>query len=119
MIESRGFRNHGLYYPYFHIRDERWLKVAVLYWPKIIRVVPDGYPTTNDTETARVLIDELDFIERQSPGSCVQAVAPRFLELLDDPDPRLARKFRLPELMSRGAPVFLQAPATRLEGLAG
>ena len=29
-----GFRRHGLYYPYFHVRDERWIKVAALYWPK-------------------------------------------------------------------------------------
>ncbi len=24
----------GLYYPYVHFRDERWLKLAALYWPK-------------------------------------------------------------------------------------
>jgi hypothetical protein len=96
MVETRRLQGHGLYYPYFHIRDERWLKIAALYWPKIIRVVPDGYPTANDTDCARVLIDELDFIERQSPGSSVQAVAPRFLELLDNPDPRLSRTFRMP-----------------------
>lgn len=96
VTETRRLQGHGLYYPYFHIRDEGWLKIAALYWPKIIRVVPDGYPTANDTDTARVLINELDFIERQSPGSSVQAVAPRFLELLDEPDPRLSRTFSLP-----------------------
>jgi hypothetical protein len=51
MVETRKLQGYGLYYPYFHIRDERWLKIAALYWPKIIRVVPDGYPTANDTDT--------------------------------------------------------------------
>lgn len=108
MTESVGFQRHGLYYPYFHVRDERWLKVAALYWPTIIRVVPGDYPTTNDTETARVLIDELGFIERVSPGSSVQAIASRFLDLLDDPDPGLVRKFHLPGIEDLQRPVFLQ-----------
>jgi hypothetical protein len=116
MVESRGFRNYGLYYPYFHIRDERWLKVAALYWPKIIRVVPDGYPTTNDTETARVLIGELGFIERQSPGSSVQAVAQCFLELLSNPDPRLTRKFCLRGVENLSGPMLLQAATGRGTG---
>ena len=30
----------ALYYPYIHFRDEEWLKSAVLYWPRIARMVP-------------------------------------------------------------------------------
>jgi hypothetical protein len=29
----------AIHYPYIHIRDESWLKVAALYWP---RMVPQG-----------------------------------------------------------------------------
>lgn len=32
-----SFRRHGLYDPYFHVRDDRWLKVAALYWPKLFK----------------------------------------------------------------------------------
>jgi len=28
----------GLYYPYIHIRDDDWLKGAVLYWPSVRRL---------------------------------------------------------------------------------
>ncbi|WP_156325471.1 DUF6236 family protein [Nonomuraea sp. SBT364] len=75
-----GYRRHGLYYPYFHIDNERWLKVAALYWPKLIRVIPDGYPM-RDSDAVQALSD--DFILRQSPGPSVEAVAPLFLDLVE------------------------------------
>lgn len=34
----------GLYYPYIHFRDEKWMKIAALYWPRMARVVPHGFP---------------------------------------------------------------------------
>lgn len=53
----------GLYFPYVHIRDEQWLKVAALYWPSIRRIVPDGYrkhdsPTAGALADAGILTDE-------------------------------------------------------------
>src|SRR6516165_7021826 len=30
----------ALYYPYIHFRNEEWLKSAILYWPRIARMVP-------------------------------------------------------------------------------
>ena len=83
MTGVSAYRRHGLYHPYVHVRDERWLKVAALYWPKIVRIVPGDYHP-RDSDTARVLIDELGFIDRQPPGPSVHAVAPRFLELLEN-----------------------------------
>jgi hypothetical protein len=47
----------GLYYPYVHFHDKTWLKVAALYWPKIARIVPDGYPVQDDPVT-QALINE-------------------------------------------------------------
>lgn len=79
--QQSGLRRHGLYYPYFHIRDERWLKVAALYWPKIVRLIPEQFRTF-DTMTVKKLIDELGFIDRQPPGASVEAVAPRVHDLL-------------------------------------
>jgi hypothetical protein len=58
----------GLYYPYVHFHDKSWLKVAALYWPKIARIVPAGYPIDDDANT-RALIDGLDFIVNISPDS--------------------------------------------------
>ncbi|MFE7275976.1 DUF6236 family protein [Streptomyces sp. NPDC057623] len=72
----------GLYYPYIHVRDERWLKTAALYWRELARVVPDGY-RLSDSRTARVLTEELGFVTEVSPGATARQVAPMFLELLD------------------------------------
>jgi hypothetical protein len=72
----------GLYYPYIHIRDEQWLKLAALYWPRLARVLPHDFPVP-DSETVRTLVDELDFIMPVEPGPTAAAVAPRFLEVID------------------------------------
>jgi hypothetical protein len=99
-----GFRRHGLYYPFFHVRDERWIKVAALYWPKIVRIVPDQY-RTRDSSTVRALAD--DFIVRQPPGQSVEAIAPRFAELITNHASELRARFHImspprPERMHPG-----------------
>jgi hypothetical protein len=33
----------ALYYPYIHIRSERWLKATLLCMPTVKRIVPDDY----------------------------------------------------------------------------
>ncbi|MFE3638038.1 DUF6236 family protein [Streptomyces sp. NPDC059168] len=71
----------GLYYPYFHVRDERWLKMSALYWPAIVRIVPEDY-ATRDSRTVRVLADQAGFIQNAGPTAAMDAIAPRFLELL-------------------------------------
>jgi hypothetical protein len=53
----------GLYYPYVHVRDDAWLKVAALYWPSLRRIVPSGYlkhdsPTAQRLFEASILRDE-------------------------------------------------------------
>ncbi|GAA5180285.1 hypothetical protein GCM10023322_12240 [Rugosimonospora acidiphila] len=90
-MSTRGFRARAVYYPYFHVRDDRWLKVAALYWPSIVRIVPEDYPT-RDSETVRVLAGELNFIERQAPGASVDAIEPRFLALVAQHGPSLRER---------------------------
>ncbi|MFS0691253.1 DUF6236 family protein [Streptomyces nitrosporeus] len=81
-------RDIALYYPYIHFRDERWLKAAALYWPRMARVVPAGYPVA-DTDTARILDDELGFLVPVPPDTAAHAVAPLFLEILNAHGERL------------------------------
>jgi hypothetical protein len=65
----------GLYYPYIHFRDEGWLKVAALYWPKMARIVPSGYPV-RDSDTVQALKDRLDFVVDLGPDPGAAAVGP-------------------------------------------
>jgi hypothetical protein len=39
----------AVYYPYIHFRDPSWLKLAALYWPRMVRIVHPDYPTRNST----------------------------------------------------------------------
>ncbi|MFF0476378.1 DUF6236 family protein [Streptomyces sp. NPDC004284] len=41
----------GLYYPYIRCRAERRLKLTALYWPKLARAVPEGYPVADSDVT--------------------------------------------------------------------
>jgi hypothetical protein len=72
----------GLYYPYVHFREERWLKMAALYWPRLARIVPPGF-TVHDSEIVRRLAEELDFTIDLNPGPAISSVAPAFRAALD------------------------------------
>ncbi|TDW66216.1 DUF6236 family protein [Kribbella pratensis] len=45
-------RDAGLYFPFIHVRDDDWLKLAALYWPQLYRIAPQYY-LTRDSDTAR------------------------------------------------------------------
>ncbi|MEU8147613.1 DUF6236 family protein [Nonomuraea sp. NPDC048901] len=71
----------GLYYPYIHFRDDRWLKAAALYWPAMARVVPAGYQP-NDSPVARALADGLGFVADVAPDQAASAIAPTFAQVI-------------------------------------
>ena len=47
MIET-SLRRPALYYPYIHIRDERWLKATLFCLPTVKRIVPANYTPEDD-----------------------------------------------------------------------
>ena len=49
-----------LYYPFFHFRNENWVKAAALHWPHMLRFIPHDY-LLRDPAVVRCLNDELDF----------------------------------------------------------
>lgn len=48
----------ALYYPWIDIRDETWLKNAMLYWEKIQTIVPSSIEEPYNTNTAQEFYDE-------------------------------------------------------------
>jgi hypothetical protein len=48
----------ALYYPWIDIRDEGWLKNALLYWESIQTIVPDSIDEPYSTRTALEFFDE-------------------------------------------------------------
>jgi len=97
----------GLYYPYIHIRRHDWLAATALYWPKLARIVPAGFPV-NDSADVRLLAQRLDLIVDLPAGAAAESVAAAFLEMLEQFGDRLRARFALP------TPEFPGEPAVRL-----
>jgi hypothetical protein len=61
--------NYGraLYYPYIEIRDDRWIKLAALYYDGLSRIVPHGVQP-EDSETVRRSMKNRIFFEILIPN---------------------------------------------------
>jgi hypothetical protein len=99
----------GLYYPYFHVRDDAWLKAAALYLPQVARVRPPGYPV-RDSETATVLRNELDFLLDVDPGSQAKRTARKFAALVSRNEVALRRRYQIPRYPGGGFGVQICNP---------
>lgn len=96
----------ALYYPDIHVRDDKWLKYAALYWPKMARLRPTGYPT-DDSAVARVLQDEARWlIDITPPAWAAAEVGQPFLQLINAHRAALRDRFGLDriQLWSSGLP---------------
>lgn len=120
----------GLYYPYFAVRDQAWLKAAALYLPHLARVVPPGYPV-NDSPVAQALREELDFFVDVAPSPEVAFVSKEFQNIFNEQERVLYSSFRLTRrqldptirltniAVRRGSPVWSQRGLMlALDGLA-
>jgi hypothetical protein len=83
----------GLYFPYVHIRDDNWLKVAALYWPSVRRLLPDDYHR-RDSPTARVFLDA-EILRNEDHRAQLHALEPQLLDALRNDEARLVREYGL------------------------
>jgi hypothetical protein len=86
----------AIYYPYIHIRDESWLKVAALYWPRMVRIVSPDYPTRN-SDLVAVLQDELGFILDEPPDAAARELARPFAQTIETAAPDVLAQLRVPK----------------------
>lgn len=63
----------ALYYPWINFRSDNWIKLAALYWNRIGRIVPRGYPT-HDSRTVRALDSALGLIANLHPEEASRRV---------------------------------------------
>lgn len=94
----------ALYYPHIHVRDDDWLKYAALYWPKMARIRPPGYPL-QDSPAARELHAAHWLFDLEPPVWAAADVAEPFLELLDEHGTTLRERFGLDRIETWGLPV--------------
>ncbi|MGC4890492.1 DUF6236 family protein [Micromonospora sp. DT227] len=99
----------AVYYPYIHFRDVRWLKVAALYWPRMVRVVHPDYPTRNSA-LVQALQDELGFVVDHSPTPAAQAVVGPFSRFVDTLPAKRHEAWRIPSQLAAPDPSEFSAP---------
>lgn len=90
----------GLYYPYIHFTNERWLRVAALYWGRMARIVPPDYPL-RDSEDVRLLAGELNFVRNVAPSSSVRRkIGAEFRKLVEDKGGILRNRYGVDQAMN-------------------
>lgn len=94
----------ALYYPHIHVRDDDWLKYAALYWPKMARIRPPGYPL-QDSPAAQELHAARWLFDFEPPARAAAEVAEPFLELLHEHGAALRDRFGLHRIETWGLPV--------------
>jgi len=77
----------ALYYPTIDVKNERWLRSAVLFWDSIRTIAPVSYPVPYSNAFARVLYDEgvLNPVRVSSGMDEVEELTDKVLEYLTDP----------------------------------
>ncbi|MFZ3599063.1 DUF6236 family protein [Streptomyces sp. BH104] len=93
----------ALYYPHTHVRDDDWLKYAALYWPKMARIRPPGYPL-QDSPAAQELHAARWLFDLEPPAWAADEVAEPFLELLHERGAALRDRCGLDQLETWGMP---------------
>jgi hypothetical protein len=71
----------ALYYPHTHFASTRWLKAALLYWERLVRIVPEGFPLLDPPDIHELEAEGL--IENVSPAPYRELAKRRFLRRLE------------------------------------
>src|SRR3974390_3547869 len=90
----------GLYYPFIHFKDERWVKPSAFYWDRMARITPMEY-TRQDSDAVKALGS---FIENLPPSYVSPTFGQRFVAFVSEHGQALRQRYRL-ELADQWAPV--------------
>jgi len=88
----------ALYYPYVHPRDESWVKQALLFWPKIQRIVPENYPITDSPLLERLVKAEI-LVERR-PDPAASELSGAFVDYIARHGTSLRASYRVQRALS-------------------
>lgn len=72
----------ALYHPYIRPRDDAWLKVAALSWPRIARLKPPSHRGP-DRGGVKALADA-GILVSQDPTAAAQVISQPFTDLIEE-----------------------------------
>jgi hypothetical protein len=87
MSEANDTIRPALYYPYIHIRSERWLKATLLGVPSVKRIVPEEY-TPEDVPTIKA------YTNITGPNGALLQGVPSYTHAANDAQHRLLQKLQ-------------------------
>lgn len=87
MPATTGRLRSALYYPYIHIRNERWLKATLLCMPSVTRIVPEEY-TPEDEPIVKA------YTNITGPNGALLQSVPSFTPAAHGAQDRLLNKLR-------------------------
>ena len=76
-------RFSALYFPYINIRDENWLKISLLLWKSIHRIVPHDYPKERIYRNVSSISNNPGIIESIDPGQYSHIIEDRFIDFIE------------------------------------
>lgn len=81
----------GLYFPWIHFRDDNWVKLSMLYWKRLQRIVPPNYPR-HDSQTVGKFVEH-GLITEVDPSASADEIAPMFAEAIRHNEDRLRDRY--------------------------
>lgn len=77
----------ALYYPHIDVKNDRWLRSAVLFWDSIRTIVPESYREPYSSDVARELNNEgiLEPVRVSSDMEEIESLTDTVLDFLTDP----------------------------------
>ncbi len=88
--------NTGLYYPWINFRDDDWVKLSLLFWKRLERIVPPSHPTT-DTSIVAEFVNE-GLIRNIDPTDSSEQIADRFASVVERNEAQLRERFGVQDL---------------------
>ncbi|HEY4325370.1 MAG TPA: DUF6236 family protein [Mucilaginibacter sp.] len=73
----------ALFYPHVNFDDEKWVKTAALYYEGLNRIVPEGYPSIQDSELIKELNEKEEFIRNINPRYEAENIGYDFLRFAE------------------------------------
>jgi Family of unknown function (DUF6236) len=92
-LSKAAMTNVAIYHPSINVPTGEWLQLSLLYWERLLRVVP---PDDSRAAPAKIAaLEEADLVRKIDPSPGLDAVADAFLSVIRENPDELLRRYEL------------------------